>query len=396
MAIVDYILTLILVFICVLALFLSLQIVLGAFFFRAKKVRIAPDIARPSITVLIPAHNEELVIAKTLENVLLQTTQHDSIVVVVDNCTDNTKEICEGFNVKILVREDEQNKSKGYALDYGLKDIKDVPTDSIVIVDADCLLEQNALDILAKSAIYHNRPVQGLYLIKNPVGVHCGITQKIAEFAFLIKNKIRPAGLRTLGVPCHLMGSGMAFPWDILMSANLANNNIVEDMKLGVDFVLQGKGPYYQPLAAINSYFPTDEKAIESQRTRWEHGHISTMITFSPFLVIASLRKFSLVPLLFCLDLIIPPLALLVITFILSFFISLAYWLVTNSALLLAMVCLGGFGFFAVIVFIWHQHGRHIISRREFLSIPKYIVSKLGIYGKLFGKKETRWVKTKR
>ncbi len=160
MAIVDYILTLILVFICVLALFLSLQIVLGAFFFRAKKVRIAPDIARPSITVLIPAHNEELVIAKTLENVLLQTTEHDSIVVVVDNCTDNTKEICEGFDVKVLVREDEQNKSKGYALDYGLKDIKDVPTDSIVIVDADCLLEQNALDILAKSAIYHNRPVQ--------------------------------------------------------------------------------------------------------------------------------------------------------------------------------------------------------------------------------------------
>jgi cellulose synthase/poly-beta-1,6-N-acetylglucosamine synthase-like glycosyltransferase len=396
MAIVDYILTLILVFTCVLALFLSLQILLGAFFFRSKKAQLPPDIARPSITVLIPAHNEELVLAKTLENVLLQITEHDSIVVVVDNCTDNTKEICEGFDVKVLVREDEQNKSKGYALDYGLKHIINAPTDCIIIVDADCLLAQNALDILAKSAIYHNRPVQGLYLIKNQVGVNCGTTQKIAEFAFLIKNKIRPAGLRILGIPCHLMGSGMAFPWDILMNADLANNNLVEDMKLGVDFVCEGKGPYYEPLAIINSYFPTETKAIDSQRSRWEHGHIGTMIKFSPVLIIASLRKCSVIPLIFCLDLTIPPLALLVITFILSFFISVAYWLVTNSALLLVLVLLVGSGFFAVVVFIWYHHGRHIISQREFLSIPKYIVSKLGIYGKLFGKKETRWVKTKR
>jgi hypothetical protein len=63
---------------------------------------------------------------------------------------------------------------------------------------------------------------------------------------------------------------------------------------------------------------------------------------------------------------------------------------------LLVLVLLVGSGFFAVVVFIWYHHGRHIISQREFLSIPKYIVSKLGIYGKLFGKKETRWVKTKR
>jgi cellulose synthase/poly-beta-1,6-N-acetylglucosamine synthase-like glycosyltransferase len=396
MEILDYLVALLMTFICVLTLFLSLQILLGLLFFRSKKDRSLPNIERPSVTVLIPAHNEELVLAKTLESVLAQTTENDYVVVVVDNCTDSTEDVCAGFNTKILVRHDAQNKSKGFALDYGLKNIKDIPTDCVIIVDADCILGENALDILAKSAIHHNRPVQALYLIKNLIGTPCGVTQKIAEFAFLIKNKIRPAGMRALGLPCHLMGSGMAFPWHSLMNANLANSNLVEDMKLGVDFVRQGDGPYYEPLAMVNSYFPTDKKAIESQRTRWEHGHISTMLRFTPSLCVSSLRKCSLIPLLFGLDLAIPPLALLVITFLCSFAISIVYWLVTDNAFYLTAYILLGFGFSASIIFIWTQHGRHIITLREFLTIPRYIISKLGIYSKLFGKKETDWIKTKR
>jgi cellulose synthase/poly-beta-1,6-N-acetylglucosamine synthase-like glycosyltransferase len=396
MEILDYIVTLLMAFVCVLTLFLCLQILLGLLFFRSKIARSLPNIARPSITVLIPAHNEELVLANTLESVLAQTTENDYVVVVVDNCTDSTEAVSASFNTKILVRHDAHNKSKGFALDYGLKNIKDTPTDCVIIVDADCILGENALDILAKSAIHHNRPVQALYLMKNLVGTPCGVTQKIAEFAFLVKNKIRPAGLRTLGLPCHLMGSGMAFPWHSLMNANLANSNLVEDMKLGVDFVREGNGAYYEPLAMVNSYFPTDEKAIESQRTRWEHGHISTMLSFTPALCWSSLRKLSLVPLFFGLDLAIPPLALLVITFLCSFAISIVYWLVTDNAFYLASYILIGFGFSAAIIFIWPQHGRHIITLREFFTIPKYIISKLGIYSKLFGKKETNWIKTKR
>jgi cellulose synthase/poly-beta-1,6-N-acetylglucosamine synthase-like glycosyltransferase len=176
----------------------------------------------------------------------------------------------------------------------------------------------------------------------------------------------------------------------------LANDNLVEDMKLGIDFVLAGKGPYYEPLAIVSSHFPTDEKAIESQRTRWEHGHISTMLRFIPALVLSSLRKLSFVPLLFCLDLAIPPLALLVITFICSSTVSIAYLLLTNNGLYIILLGTVGFALTLSIIFIWRQHGRGIITFREFWSIPKYIFNKLGIYRKLFGRKETRWIKTKR
>jgi cellulose synthase/poly-beta-1,6-N-acetylglucosamine synthase-like glycosyltransferase len=396
MIILDYSVALLLLLTCILVLYLSLQIVLGLLFFSSKKVRVLPNLSRPTVTVLIPAHNEELVLAKTLKSILNQTNENDSVVVVIDNCTDGTEDVCSNFDAKMLIREDTQNRSKGFALDFGLKKIKDAPTDCIIIIDADCILENDALEILAKSAVYHDRPIQALYLIKNLPGQSCSITQKIAEFAFLIKNKIRPAGMRVLGLPCHLTGTGMAFPWQSLIQANLANDNLVEDMKLGIDFVLAGKGPYYEPLAIVSSHFPTDEKAIESQRTRWEHGHISTMLRFIPALVLSSLRKLSFVPLLFCLDLAIPPLALLVITFICSSAVSIAYLLLTNNGLYIILLGAVGFALTLSIIFIWRQHGRGIITFREFWSIPKYIFNKLGIYRKLFGRKETRWIKTKR
>ena len=49
----------------------------------------------------------------------------------------------------------------------------------------------------------------------------------------------------------------MAFPWDVIRSANLANGFIVEDMKLGLDLALAGHSPVFCPSATVTSTFPT-------------------------------------------------------------------------------------------------------------------------------------------
>jgi hypothetical protein len=65
------------------------------------------------------------------------------------------------------------------------------------------------------------------------------LKSKVSEFAWCVKNLVRPLGYSNLGCPCQLMGTGMAFKWSTLSKADLANGNIVEDMKLGPLSLLQ-------------------------------------------------------------------------------------------------------------------------------------------------------------
>jgi hypothetical protein len=89
------------------------------------------------------------------------------------------------------------------------------------------------------------RPVQSLYLMTAPC--ESAINHQVAEFAWRLKNQVRPLGLRALGLPCQLMGTGMAFPWDIIRSAELASGFIVEDLKLGLDLADAGHPPVFCP-----------------------------------------------------------------------------------------------------------------------------------------------------
>ena len=60
------------------------------------------------------------------------------------------------------------------------------------------------------------------------------VSHRIAEFAWRIKNDLRPRGLAALGLPCQLMGSGMAFPREVIGKVNLATGHLAEDLDLGV------------------------------------------------------------------------------------------------------------------------------------------------------------------
>ena len=57
----------------------------------------------------------------------------------------------------------------------------------------------------------------------------------ISALAFLVKNLVRPSGLKQLGFPSLLTGTDMAFPWSIIRSVSLASDNIVEDMQMSLD-----------------------------------------------------------------------------------------------------------------------------------------------------------------
>jgi cellulose synthase/poly-beta-1,6-N-acetylglucosamine synthase-like glycosyltransferase len=120
-------------------------------------------------------------------------------------------------------------------------------------------------------------------------------------------------GFSRLGLACPLMGSGMAFSWHILSQVNFASGHIVEDLKLGIDFAKLNIPPLFCPVALITSEFHSSEEGINTQRTRWEHGHLSMILKEGLPLVVRGVKQANLNMLAMAIDMCLPPLALLVL-----------------------------------------------------------------------------------
>lgn len=347
-----------------------------------------------SIAVLIPAHNESSGIIPTLNSICSQLGSQDRVIVVADNCDDDTAEIASKNGAEVVQRNDLKNRGKGYALDFGIKHLSKSPPDVVIIIDADCIVEENVLKRLAELAFVYLRPIQALYLMYSR---NDDIKSKVSEFAWIVKNLVRPLGYANLGFPCQLMGTGMAFKWSIISETDLANGNIVEDMKLGIDLALAGSPPLFDISSQVISYFPLDTEVSAGQRKRWEHGHLAMILTESPRLFLGGLRKrdISLVAMAF--DLLVPPLALLVI-FILSFtaLTGVIYFVheLGGLAFILSMLAFVLLTF--AISIAWLGWGRNIISLRDLFYVPIYIIKKLPHYFKFLSNRQNTWNKTNR
>ncbi len=347
-------------------------------------------------TVLMPAHNEGDIINETLARIKPQLGPADTVLVVADNCSDSTAQQVRDAGFSVIERHHESERGKGYALAHGVTHIKtqDTPPDVVIIFDADCIAEPDALAKLKLAAVQRHRPVQACYLMRR--GTIERITVKVSEFAFLVKNKIRLRGLARMGMPVPLTGTGMAFPWDIIADAQLANGDIVEDMRLGVELAEHNQGATYCDEALVFSYFPTNEAAEQTQRERWEHGHLNTLRQFVPRLLTHAFVKGSTPALAMAVDLMIPPLSLLVMIigaawgFFLLWGIVFSQWLFFQLSQQYLMILA------LVIGVVWFAHGRHILTAKEMLQIPIYVISKISVYVGYIIRKQTKWIRTER
>jgi cellulose synthase/poly-beta-1,6-N-acetylglucosamine synthase-like glycosyltransferase len=82
----------------------------------------------------------------------------------------------------------------------------------------------------------------------------------------LVQNLVRQRGMRNLGLPATLTGTGMALPWFLVDKATIANGNIVEDKQLGIDLAIAGYNPIFCEEALVTGYFPQTKKAGNMQK----------------------------------------------------------------------------------------------------------------------------------
>jgi cellulose synthase/poly-beta-1,6-N-acetylglucosamine synthase-like glycosyltransferase len=350
---------------------------------------------RPSVAVIVPAHNESVGILPTLADIRAQLTGRDRLIVVADNCSDDTAAVATGAGAEVTVRNDPGKIGKGYALAWGRDHLRSRPPEIVITIDADCRLGEGALDRLAATSAITSRPVQSLYLMLAPAGSPA--VMRVAEFAWRIKNWARPLGLRALGLPCQLTGSGMAFPWPVIGSAELASGEIVEDMKLGLELARGGGAPIFCPSAVVTSYFPASARGAETQRQRWEQGHLGTIVRQVPRLLLAGIARRNLDLCALALDLTVPPLILfltiILLILVLSFLAAMVGltelpFLMTSLSLLLSIV-----SFFVA----WRRYGRNILSATDLMRIAIYTFRKVPMYLRmLLQRSQMGWIRTDR
>lgn len=350
--------------------------------------------SRPRVAVLVPAHNESTLIVATLNSILPQLLAGDRLVVVADNCTDDTAALARAVGAEVVERSNAQQRGKGYALDFGVRYLASDAPDVMIVVDADSRVGEGSIERLALCCIDSGRPAQALYLMHAPAG--SGLKVQIAEFAWCVKNQVRAQGWARLGLPCSLMGSGMAFVWRDLALIELASGHIVEDLKMGLDFCRSGKPPLFCPDALVSSDFPRSDEGLSIQRTRWEHGHLGVILSDAPRLLLEAIRKGNLNLLAMTADLLVPPLALLTLLLVVAFSLS---WLVVllGGALAPALIASFGLALLGVTVLLaWSRFGRGIIAFSALLYAPFYALKKIPLYIGFVLKRQVDWVRSKR
>jgi len=332
------------------------------------------NIERPQTTVLIPAHNEAAQITEVIEVLLPQLTEQDQVIVIADNCHDNTAELAKATGVKVLERENATDRGKGYALDYAIQQIKHDPPEVLIILDGDCILDPNSIKNISCQAIATGRPIQSAYLMEQPEN----------------------PSLNRLGWHSLLTGSGMAFPWSLISQVSLAGSKTTDDTQLTVDLALAGSTPVFCEQSLVVGRLMKDQDA-QSQRSRWEHGQLEMIMVEVPRLLKAFLTTGSLPALGLALDISIPPLSLLIMTWIVIMGTVLLATIFTSISFV-PVIIVGIAGVFLIsgLLCAWIKFGRSDISLKNLVAIPFYILGKIPIYLKFLVKPQSRWLKTER
>jgi len=349
---------------------------------------------RPRISILMPAHDEAAGVAVSIRSIIPELAAGDRLIVIADNCSDETASIARQEGAEVIVRVNAELRGKGFALDFGLRHLSGEPPEVVIMIDADCRVAPGAIDRLARDCAASSRPVQGLYLMH--AVAPAGSKMHIAEFAWLIKNHARPAGLRRLGLPCQLMGTGMAFPWACLESISLASGNIVEDLQLGLDLAKSGTPPQFCPDALVMSTFPSSDEGVRSQRTRWEHGYLSVLFGQAPGLLLRAIISGNLPLLAMTLDLIVPPIAFLTLVTGVLWLLDFTEYSFDHAMFPLGIGTLEVALIAGAVLLAWIKFGRATISLKDFAHLIVYPFIKIPLYFRFVYQRQVNWVRSKR
>lgn len=237
---------------------------------------------------IIPAHNEESVVANLIESLKRQDYPKElyDIYVIADNCTDHTAEVARNAGAIVYERFDPSKKTKGYALNWFLKQKieEDAPYDAFCIFDADNIVDVNFLKNMNKKLCQGEDVVQGYRDIKNPTD--SWITAGYAIFYWTM-NRFYHLARYNLGLSPLINGTGFMVRFDVVKPDGWDTQTLTEDIEFSLKRIIKGKKLGWATDAIVYDEQPVGFKQSWSQRSRWTVGHIQCIELYTKKLAVA-------------------------------------------------------------------------------------------------------------
>lgn len=259
------------------------------------------------ITVVVPAHNEATGLGRTLQ-ALTRLARADGacqVMVVADNCTDDTVSVARTAQVRVLTRHDPLRRGKGYALEYAFRHLAQEEDVAYVVIDADTLPADNFLASVRQHLGDGAAAVQTRYTVLNGSATP---RTRLAELGLACFNILRPRGRARLGLSAGILGNGFALRRATLDQVPYRAASVVEDLEYHLLLVAAGLRVAFADETEVRGDMPTGNLGLGQQRARWEGGRLRQLREHGGSLLAAVCHgRWRLAePLL---DLLLPPLA---------------------------------------------------------------------------------------
>jgi 1,2-diacylglycerol 3-beta-glucosyltransferase len=347
--------------------------------------------------VIVPAHNEAGGIQHTISN-LQQLDWPDErfrVVVIADNCTDETARVAREAGATVIERHDPLHRGKGYALAHIFRWSRaDKTADAVVVVDADSKASANLLESFAARIELGSHALQAHYGVLN---ANASWRTRLMAIALGSIHKLRSRARERLGLSCGIRGNGWCVTHALLDAIPYQAYSLTEDVEFGVDLGLAGHRVAYCDEAHVNGEMVTTESAARSQRQRWESGRLRLIYSRVPVLLRRAAVGRSLVCLDLALDLLILPLSYIVLSVAALLAVAIALSLMSRSTFHLTLLGVAIVDCAALAAYVCRGWVLSGIGRQGFwdlLRVPGFIFWKLLLL--VSGPKTTTWIRTKR
>ena len=271
----DYLGVLQMALVWVITIFWLYQIIISATSLIKLKDKPLLKNKKHKFMAIIPAHNEEGVVANLIESLKKQDYDKEllDIYVIADNCTDNTAEVAKNAGAIVYERFDETKKTKGFAmqwfLDKKLNDGSDY--DAFCVFDADNIVMPDFITQMNKKLCQGEEVVQGYRDIKNPTD--SWISAGYAIFYWTM-NRFYHLARYNIGLSPLINGTGFMVKMDVVRQDGWNTKTLTEDIEFSLKNIAKGRKLGWAVDAKVYDEQPIGFKQSWSQRSRWTVGHL--------------------------------------------------------------------------------------------------------------------------
>ncbi|WP_141732672.1 glycosyltransferase family 2 protein [Oligoflexus tunisiensis] len=353
-----------------------------------------------NFVILVPAHNEEGSIATTVRSLraLDYPRQQFEILVIADNCQDQTANVARNEGAEVLERFHDTKKSKGFALEYALETLqkREHQPDAVVIIDADTTVDADLLKAFDRRLQSGQDWLQAYYTVSNS---NDSWRTQMMRLGFAHFNGLWLLGQDTLGLGSALRGNGMAFSWNGLQRCPWQAYGLAEDLEFSWHLRMRGERVFFVPEVKVyGEMIDNNPAAVASQRLRWEHGRKQLRKTFGRTILRSRWplgRRFT-----YWSDLNMPPLAGFALRLLLTLGIAILFYQTESTELIEGIqgICLGlaigqllNFAIYLTMPFVVMDIPRSYF--KLFFIAPFYAAWKAGLWLK---RAPATWVRTER